>query len=58
VRRWKQGEEKGTVVADENDSGNHLNQLSSPTFLIINTNDSVYVSDSENHHVMKWMLDG
>lgn len=54
VRRWKQGENKGTVVVGGNGRGNKLNQLSRPSYLFVDEQQTVYVSDWENHRVMKW----
>ncbi|CAF0853694.1 unnamed protein product [Adineta steineri] len=55
VRRWKQGDTEGTIVAGGNGQGNHLNQLNWPTYIFVDEDHSVYVSDSDNHRVMKWM---
>ncbi|CAF1545737.1 unnamed protein product [Adineta steineri] len=55
VRRWKQGEKEGTIVAGGNEYGNHLNQLIGPYHIFVDADHSVYVSDHENHRVMKWM---
>ncbi|CAF4124585.1 unnamed protein product [Adineta steineri] len=55
VRRWKQGEREGTIVAGGNGQGNHLNQLDWPTYIFVDEDYSVYVSDTNNHRVMKWM---
>jgi sugar lactone lactonase YvrE len=55
VRRWKIGETNGTLIAGGNGEGDHLNQLSRPTYIFIDQYDSVYVSDSKNHRVMKWL---
>ncbi|CAF1478908.1 unnamed protein product [Adineta steineri] len=55
VRRWKQGERKGTIVAGGNGQGNHLNQLDNPTYIFVDEDQSIYVSDHKNHRVMKWM---
>ncbi|CAF1181927.1 unnamed protein product [Adineta steineri] len=55
VRRWKQGEREGTIVAGGNGQGNHLNQLHYPTHIFVDEDHSVYVSDCYNHRVMKWM---
>ncbi|CAF0971066.1 unnamed protein product [Adineta steineri] len=55
VRRWKQGERKGTIVAGGNGKGNHLNQLDNPTHIFVDEDLSIYVSDEMNHRVMKWM---
>ncbi|CAF3961787.1 unnamed protein product [Adineta steineri] len=59
VRRWKMGEynNEGIVVAGGNGKGHELNQLSSPTFLFVDEDQSVYISDRYNHRVMKWRKD-
>jgi len=49
------GEMEGTIVAGGNGEGNHLDQLNTPFYIFIDEDHSVYVSDSENHRVMKWM---
>ncbi|CAF0895842.1 unnamed protein product [Adineta steineri] len=57
VRRWKQGDKKGELVAGGNGKGNHLNQLDNPTYIFIDDDYSLYISDSSNHRVMKWKKD-
>ncbi|CAF1457684.1 unnamed protein product [Adineta steineri] len=59
VRRWKLSEynNEGIVVAGGNGQGNQLNQLSYPTFIFVDEEQSVYVSDKQNHRVMKWRKD-
>ncbi|CAF0848891.1 unnamed protein product [Adineta steineri] len=57
VRRWKQGDDEGELVAGGNGKGNHLNQLNFPTFIFIDEDYSLYISDRENHRVMKWEKD-
>ncbi|CAF4116369.1 unnamed protein product, partial [Adineta steineri] len=57
VRRWKQGDKQGELVAGGNGRGNHLNQLNGPTFIFIDEDFSLYISDSLNHRVMKWRKD-
>ncbi|CAF1502937.1 unnamed protein product [Adineta steineri] len=59
VRRWKMGEynNEGVVVAGGNGKGNQLNQLSYPTCIFVDEDQSVYISDRENHRVMKWRKD-
>ncbi|CAF3997774.1 unnamed protein product [Adineta steineri] len=58
VRRWKMGEyNKGIVVAGGNGKGNQLNQLNFPSFIFVDDDQSVYVSDRDNHRVMKWRKD-
>ncbi|CAF3962061.1 unnamed protein product, partial [Adineta steineri] len=59
VRRWKIGEydNEGIVVAGGNEEGDQLNQLNSPGSIFVDEDQSVYVSDAENHRVMKWIKD-
>ena len=57
VRRWKMGEfngKEGTLVAGGNRFGNQLNQLNQPEFIFVDDEQSIYVSDVQNHRVMKW----
>ncbi|CAF1271482.1 unnamed protein product, partial [Adineta steineri] len=55
VRRWKMGEyDEGIVVAGGNDEGDELNQFNHPNFIFVDEDESVYVSDTGNHRVMKW----
>ena len=55
VRRWKIGDENGTIVAGGNGLGYNLNQLDYPSFIFVDQDYSVYISDNNNHRVMKWM---
>ncbi|CAF3953476.1 unnamed protein product [Adineta steineri] len=58
VRRWKMGEyNEGIVVAGGNGKGHQLNQLNFPGFIFVDEHQSVYVSDEDNHRVMKWSKD-
>ncbi|CAF4165699.1 unnamed protein product, partial [Adineta steineri] len=59
VKRWKMGEynHEGIVVAGGNKKGHQLNQLNCPTFMFVDEDQSVYVSDCNNHRVMKWRKD-
>ncbi|CAF1565323.1 unnamed protein product, partial [Adineta steineri] len=59
VRRWKMGEynNEGIVVVGGNGEGNQLNQLSYPSHIFVDEDQSVYVSDWNNHRVMKWRKD-
>ncbi|CAF0922414.1 unnamed protein product [Adineta steineri] len=58
VRRWKIGKyNEGIVVAGGNGQGSQLNQLFSPTFIFVDEDQSVYVTDRDNHRVMKWKKD-
>ena len=55
VRRWKIGEENGTIVAGGNGQGDRLDQLDTPFCIFIDEDQSVYISDTNNCRVMKWM---
>ncbi|CAF2408543.1 unnamed protein product [Rotaria sp. Silwood2] len=55
VRRYRMGENQGTVVAGGNGAGNRLDQLNSPVYIFIDQDHSVYVSEYRNHRVTKWM---
>ncbi|CAF0816330.1 unnamed protein product [Adineta steineri] len=59
VRRWKMGEydNEGIVVAGGNGQGNKLNQLNFPGFIFVDIDQYIYVSDTNNHRVMKWRKD-
>ncbi|CAF1467364.1 unnamed protein product [Adineta steineri] len=59
VRRWKMGEynNEGIIVAGGYGKGNQFNQLNCPTFIFVDEEQSVYISDSNNHRVMKWRKD-
>ena len=59
VKRWRKGEIKkgkeGRIVAGGNGKGNKLNQLNNPTYIFIDGEETIYVSDRLNHRVMKWL---
>ncbi|CAF4385111.1 unnamed protein product, partial [Adineta steineri] len=59
VRRWKMGEynNEGTIVAGGNRRGDRPNQLNGPTFIFVDEDQSVYVTDRKNDRVMKWRKD-
>ncbi|CAF0929519.1 unnamed protein product [Adineta steineri] len=57
VRRWKEGETVGTVVAGGNGKGNLLNQLKTPGKIFVDEEYSVYVADEYNDRIMKWEKD-
>ncbi|CAF1276618.1 unnamed protein product [Adineta steineri] len=58
VRRWKMGEyNEGIVVAGGNGRGRQLNQLNIPTFIFVDEDQSIYVTDRDSHRVMKWRKD-
>ncbi|CAF4612768.1 unnamed protein product, partial [Rotaria sp. Silwood2] len=55
VRRYRIGENQGTIVAGGNGQGNRLDQLNCPRYVFIDRDHSIYVSDYGNHRIMKWM---
>ncbi|CAF2042789.1 unnamed protein product, partial [Rotaria magnacalcarata] len=55
VRRYQFGEKIGTLVTGGNGQGGGLNQLNESTYLFVDRDHSVYVSDNWNHRVMKWV---
>ncbi|CAF1540897.1 unnamed protein product [Adineta steineri] len=59
VRRWKMGQynNEGTIVAGGNGEGNQLNQLDYPSFIFVDEDQSIYVTDTGNHRVVKWRKD-
>ncbi|CAF3725299.1 unnamed protein product [Rotaria sp. Silwood1] len=48
------GDKNGTIVAGGNGPGADVNQFKWPTYIFVDQEQSVYVSDSDNHRVMKW----
>ncbi|CAF1450877.1 unnamed protein product [Adineta steineri] len=60
VRRWKMGEynNEGIIVAGGNGEGDEFNQLHYPTFIFVDEDHSLYVTDQNNDRVMKWRKDG
>lgn len=46
--------DKGTIVAGGNGKGSELNQFDDPWSIFVDENQTIYVSDSRNHRVMKW----
>ncbi|CAF1222340.1 unnamed protein product [Adineta steineri] len=57
VRRWKEGDTVGTLVAGGNGKGDRLDQLFGPGKIFVDEDYSVYVSDQRNYRVMKWRKD-
>jgi len=57
VKRWRKGENEGegTVVAGGHGKGENLNQFNWPSFLFIDREETVYISDRSNNRVMKWL---
>ena len=56
VKRFDAGNENnGAVVAGAHVCGINLNQLSFPSHIFVDTQFTLYISDVNNHRVMKWM---
>ncbi len=55
VMKWAPGATEGTLVAGGNGSGSEDNQLYQPYGLHVDSEENIYVSDS-NNRVMKWGL--
>ena len=56
VKRYEidRGDRQGTVVAGGHGPGDGLNQLYNPYYIFVDREQNVYVSDYENHRIMKW----
>ncbi|CAF1436707.1 unnamed protein product [Rotaria sordida] len=52
--KWIQN---GLTVAGENGGGSEINQLSDPTGLYVDDDQTIYVADHSNHRIMKWKRD-
>ncbi|CAM4842340.1 unnamed protein product, partial [Rotaria magnacalcarata] len=56
IMQWKNGDTtNGQAVAGGNGEGDGLSQLNWPRYLFVDQDHSVYVSDRDNHRVMKWV---
>jgi hypothetical protein len=53
VRRYQQDDKNGTVVAGGNGYGSRLDLLYFPTYLYLDQEHEVYISDNRNHRVVK-----
>ncbi|CAF1341184.1 unnamed protein product [Rotaria magnacalcarata] len=53
VRRYQLGYKNGTLVAGGNGNVDGLNELIWPKYLFVDREQNVYVSDTNNHRVMK-----
>ena len=49
--KWKQD---GITVVGGNGQGSGLNQLNSPHGIYVNDDQSIYIADENNHHVVEW----
>ena len=57
VRRYDEEEREGVIVAGGHGQGGALNQLNYPRHLFVDRDLSVYISDRDNHRVIKWLKD-
>ena len=57
VRRWREGETDGVVVAGGNGKGREYDKLRFPTYIYVDDDETIYISDSWHHRVMKWIKD-
>ena len=57
VRRYRQRETTGIVVAGGNGKGSGLDELNDPRYVCVDEEHSVDVSDFHNHRVTKWEKD-
>ncbi|CAF1517125.1 unnamed protein product [Adineta ricciae] len=59
VRKWNlyniNENTQGILVAGGNGQGDQRNQLNGPTFIFVDNDQSIYVSDLGNHRVVKWL---
>ncbi|CAF1403240.1 unnamed protein product, partial [Rotaria magnacalcarata] len=53
--KWKKGAKEGIVVAGGQGRGNTLTQLYYSLGLFVDTLGTVYVTDSWNHRVIRWI---
>ena len=56
IRKWALDDPNnaGIVVAGGNGRGENDNQLNYPTFIYLDENSSLYISDRDNKRIMKW----
>jgi sugar lactone lactonase YvrE len=55
IQKWLPGATSGITVAGQSGvPGNGLNQLNSPTTLIVDTSGNMFISDNRNNRIMRW----
>ncbi|CAF1246558.1 unnamed protein product [Adineta ricciae] len=55
IQRWVAGATRGTTVAGITSYyGNSFNQLWYPTSIIVDNNQNMFITDSENNRVLRW----
>ncbi|CAF1532573.1 unnamed protein product [Adineta ricciae] len=57
VKRFKDGDLDGEIIAGGNGRGNHSNQLMAPSYRFVDHDYSVYISERENTRISKWLKD-
>ncbi|CAF1295930.1 unnamed protein product [Adineta steineri] len=59
IVKWKIGDSRGLVIVGNNstEAGNGLNQLNNPTSLKLDSNGNLYVVNSGNGRVQKYIVD-
>ena len=57
IKKWKDGEVQGHIVAGGQGYGSELNQLKEPSDIFVDDLGSLYIADSGNNRVLKWGLD-
>lgn len=56
IKRWKEGQSDAELIAGGNGLGNDLSHHMFPMYFFVNHNsDAIYISDTYNHRVMKWL---
>ncbi|CAF1496562.1 unnamed protein product [Adineta ricciae] len=55
VKRFEEGQLAGKIVAGGDGIGNTSGQLETPTYLFVDQNYSIYISDAKNNRIVKWM---
>lgn len=57
VSRWLPGAKSGIVIAGGNSQGNRADQLALPTDIALDTYGNLYVADSANQRIQKFLID-
>ena len=57
VTRWSPGATTGTVIVGGNGSGAAADQLNSPSDIAFDEEGNIYIADTNNHRVQKFLID-
>ena len=52
--KWFSGAIEGIRVAGDGSDGSISRQLSHPTYVIVDTNEYMYISEAGNHRITRW----